>query len=70
VEFRHELTDDGTGLTLLGYLVRPGVNLRYRLSGAAAFVLQGQLAFGALDNQGTSVSLLGPRLGAVLEWTR
>ncbi len=70
VELRHELTDQGAGLALLGYLVRPGVNLRYRLSGAAAVVLQGQLAFGALENQGSSVSLLGRRLGVVLEWTR
>jgi len=70
VEFRHELTDQGAGLALLGYVVRPGVNLRYRLSGAAAVVWQGQLAFGAVENQGSSSSLLGRRLGVVLEWTR
>jgi len=70
VEFRHELTDQGAGLALLGYVVRPGVNLRYRLSRAAAVVWQGQLAFGAVENQGSSSSLLGRRLGVVLEWTR
>jgi len=70
LEFRHELTDEGAGLALLGYLVRPGVNLRYRLSGAAAVVLQGQLAFGAVENQGSSSSLVGRRLGVVLEWMR
>ncbi len=70
LEFRHELTEGTTGLTLLGYLVRPGVDLRYQVSGQAAFVLRGQLAAGTLRGQGTSVSLVGPRLVAVLEWTR
>ena len=69
-EFRHELTDQGSGMALLGFLVRPGLDLRYRVAGHTAFVLQGQLAVGKLENQGTSVSLLGPRLGAFLEWVR
>ena len=70
LEFRHELNDQGAGMALLGFLVRPGLDLRYRLSGPMSFVLQGQCAVGQLENDGTKVSLLSPRLSAVLEWTR
>jgi hypothetical protein len=35
-----------------------------------AAVIQAQFAFGKLQDQGTSVSLLGPRIGALLEWSR
>ncbi len=70
LELRHELTDGPTGLTLLGYLARPGADLRYQLSGQAVLVLQGRLGFGKLEDQGVSVSLLGPQLGALLQWTR
>lgn len=69
LEFRHELS--GTDrLEFLGYLARPGVDLRYRLGGGAALVVRGQVAFGRLRDEGTSVSLVGPRVGAVLEWIR
>jgi len=71
VEFRHELADTSAGnLHLLGWLVRPGVDVRYRASGAVAFLLQGQAAFGRLADNGSSVSLVGPRAVLLLEWTR
>ncbi|HTI06267.1 MAG TPA: hypothetical protein VL549_13200 [Gemmatimonadales bacterium] len=72
IEFRHELTGaDSTGsLTLLGYLLRTGTDLRYRLGSRATGVVQAQVAFGTLHDGTTSVSLFGPRLGAYIEWAR
>ena len=70
IEFRHELTGPGPRMELLGYLVRAGSDLRYRLSDKATGVLQAQLAFGTLHDEGTSVSILGPRIGALIEWAR
>ncbi|PYO73401.1 MAG: hypothetical protein DMD64_07370 [Gemmatimonadetes bacterium] len=70
LELRHELTGPGQRMELLGYLLRAGSDLRYRLSDRAAAVLQAQLAFGTLHDAGTSVSILGPRLGVMLEWSR
>jgi hypothetical protein len=70
IEFRHELTGPADKMELLGYLVRAGTDLRYRLSSRATGVLQAQLAFGALRDEGTSVSVVGPRLGALIEWSR
>jgi hypothetical protein len=70
LEFRHELTGPTEGMELLGYLLRAGTDVRYRLSGHATAVLQAQLAFGSLQDEGTSVSIIGPRLGALIEWTR
>lgn len=70
LEFRHELTSSGTQMRLLGYLLRAGTDLRYQLSGHATGVVQAQLAFGKLQDEGTSVSIFGPRLGAFIEWTR
>ena len=70
LEFRHELTGPGQRMELLGYLLRAGTDLRYRLSDRAAAVLQAQLAFGTLHDAGTSVSILGPRIGLTLEWAR
>ena len=69
-EFRHELTGPTAKMELLGYLVRTGTDLRYRMSDHATGVIQAQLAFGTLQDQGTSVSILGPRLGALIEWSR
>ena len=69
VEFRHELTGPTDKMQLLGYLVRTGTDLRYRLSERATAVVQAQLALGSLrDHQ--NISLVGPRLGALIEWTR
>jgi len=69
LEFRHELT--GTDkMELLGYLVRTGTDVRYRLSAQATAVVQAQLAFGTLNDEGESVSLFGPRLGVLIEWSR
>jgi len=69
LEFRHELT--GTDkMELLGYLVRTGTDLRYRLNAQATAVVQAQLAFGKLNDEGESVSLFGPRLGVLIEWSR
>jgi hypothetical protein len=70
LEFRHELTDNGARMALLGYLLRAGTDLRYRLSDHAAGVVQAQLAFGTLHDEGKSVSVLGPRLGVLIEWAR
>ena len=70
LEFRHELTGPGPTMELLGYLLRAGADLRYRLSDRAAGVIQAQLAFGTLHAEGTSVSIVGPRLGVMIEWAR
>lgn len=70
LEFRHELTGSGTKMTLLGYLFRAGTDLRYRLSDRAAGVVQAQLAFGTLHDEGQTVSVFGPRLGMFIEWAR
>ena len=70
LEFRHELTGPAQRMELLGYLVRAGTDLRYRLSDRATGVLQAQLAFGTLHDEGASVSIVGPRLGVLIEWAR
>ena len=70
LEFRHELTGGTDKMELLGYLLRSGADLRYRLSDRATGVLQAQVAFGTLQDGGTRVSVVGPRLGALLEWSR
>ena len=70
VEFRHELTGPTAKMQLLGYLVRTGTDLRYRLSERATAVVQAQLALGSLRDQSQNISLVGPRLGALIEWTR
>jgi hypothetical protein len=57
-------------MELLGYLFRTGSDLRYRLSDRATGVLQAQFAFGALQSPDKRVSILGPRIGALIEWTR
>ncbi len=71
-EFRHELAGPATGrLALLGWVVRPGVDVRYRATAALTVLVQGQAAFGRLaDGGGSSVSLVGPRAVVLLEWTR
>src|SRR5947207_14738940 len=49
VEFRSELTGASVGsLTLLGWIVRPGVDLRSRASGRGTLLVQGPPAFGRL----------------------
>ncbi len=72
LEFRHELAGPGgDNLKLLGWLARPGVDVRYRASGAVALVVQAQAAFGRLaEGNGDSVSLVGPRAVLLLEWAR
>lgn len=70
VEFRHELTGPTAKMELLGYLMRTGADLRYRLSDRATGVVQAQLAFGSLRDEGQAVSIVGPRLGMMIEWTR
>ena len=69
IEFRHELTGPTDKMELLGYLVRTGTDFRYHLSDRATAVVQAQVAFGTLKDA-TSVSLFGPRLGALIEWSR
>jgi hypothetical protein len=70
LEFRHELTGPTEKMVLLGYLVRTGADFRYRLGAQATAVVQAQLAFGQLNDEGQSVSLFGPRLGVLIEWSR
>ena len=71
VEFRHELAGPATGsLALLGWLVRPGVDVRYRASAAWTVLVQGQAAFGRVADNGSSVPLVGPRAVVLLEWAR
>jgi hypothetical protein len=71
LEFRHELTGPGAKMELLGYLFRTGSDLRYRFSDRATGVLQAQFAFGALQSTDHKrVSILGPRIGALIEWSR
>jgi hypothetical protein len=69
-ELRHELVaPDAGSLELLGWLVRPGLELRWRASGSVTLVLQGQAAFGRLADNGSSVTLLGPRGVVLLDLT-
>ncbi len=70
LEFRHELTGPAQTMELLGYLLRTGTDLRYRLSDRATGVIQAQLAVGTLHDGGTSVSIVGPRVGGLVEWAR
>lgn len=70
VELRHEMTGPTEQMETLGYLLRTGTDVRLRLGDQAVAVLQAQLAFGQLEDQGTTVSLLGPRIGALIEWAR
>lgn len=70
VEFRHELTGPADRMELLGYLFRSGADVRYQLSSRATGVLQAQLAFGSLHDEGTNISVVGPRLGLLIEWSR
>lgn len=74
IEFRHELAAPDSGsLTLLGWLLRPGIDVRYRAGGAVTFLIQGQAAFGRLANPGAaepSVSIVGPRAVLLVEWAR
>ncbi|HYT72414.1 MAG TPA: hypothetical protein VEK78_13600 [Gemmatimonadales bacterium] len=70
-ELRHELVAPDTGsLELLGWLVRPGLELRWRASGSVTLVLQGQAAFGRLADNGSSVTLVGPRGVVLLQSSR
>ena len=70
LEFRHELTGPTARMRLLGYLLRTGTDLRYRLSDRATGVLQAQFAFGSLQAPDRRVSIAGPRIGALIEWSR
>ena len=70
LEFRHELTGPTDKMELLGYLLRGGADLRYRLSDRATGVIQAQVAFGTLQDESTRVSVVGPRLGVLIEWSR
>jgi len=71
VELRHELAGPATGsLALLGWLVRPGLDVRYRASAAWTVLVQGQVAFGRVADNGSSVPLVGPRAVVLLEWAR
>jgi hypothetical protein len=70
LEFRHELTASADRMELLGYLVRGGADLRYRLSNRATGVLHAQLAVGTIQDEGVRASVVGPRVGVLIEWSR
>ena len=74
LEFRYEVAaPDGGSVALLGWLIRPGVDLRYRAGAALTILVQAQAAFGRLATTGgspSSVSLVGPRALVLLEWAR
>ena len=70
IEFRQELIGPGSSMELLGLLLRAGSDLRYRLTDRATGVIQAQFAFGTLHDEGASVSITGPRIGALIEWAR
>ena len=69
IEFRHELTGPTARMELLGYLVRAGADAKYRLTDRATGVVQAQLALGTLRDDQQDVSVVGPRLGILIEWT-
>lgn len=70
LEFRHELTGPTDKMELLGYLLRGGADLRYRLSDRATGVINALIAVGTLQDQGVRVPVVGPRLGVLVEWSR
>ena len=70
LEFRHELTGPTDKMELLGYLVRGGADVRYRLSDRATAVMHAQLAVGTIEDGGVRASVVGPRVGALIEWSR
>ena len=70
LEFRHELTGPADKMELLGYLVRGGADLRYRLNDRATGVLHAQLAVGTIQDEGVRASVVGPRVGVLIEWSR
>ncbi|MGH7751341.1 MAG: hypothetical protein ACREN5_00865, partial [Gemmatimonadales bacterium] len=70
LEFRNEVVGSGNSFQTLGSLFRFGADLRWRVAASATVVFQGQLAFGSVQDQGTSVSVFGPRIGALIEWAR
>ena len=70
LEFRHELTGPTEKMELLGYMLRGGADLRYRLSDRATGVLHAQLAVGTIQDEGVRASVIGPRIGALIEWSR
>jgi hypothetical protein len=69
IELRHELSGGDT-LRVLGYLVRPGVQLRYRAGERAALVAGVHYAFGQLRDEGVTVWTHGPRLSLMFDWAR
>jgi hypothetical protein len=70
LEVRHELTGPAEKMKLLGYLVRGGADVRYRLSDRATGVLHAQLAAGTIQDEGVRASVVGPRVGVLIEWSR
>ncbi len=69
-EIRHEMTGTDSSMVLLGYLVRAGTDFRYRASDRATLVVQAQLAVGQLQDGDHYVSMVGPRVGLLFEWSR
>ena len=67
VEVRHELSGSDS-LVVLGWLVRPGMDVRLRLGSHAVLVTSARYAFGQVRDEGVTVSVRGPRLGLAIEW--
>ncbi len=69
VELRHELSGTDS-LVVLGWLARPGLDVRLRLGSHAVLVTSAHYAFGQVRDEGVAVSVYGPRIGLGLEWER
>jgi len=70
LEFRHELTGPTDKMVLLGYLVRTGTDVRYRLSARRPPSCRRSLRSASSTTRGKAFSLVGPRLGVLIEWSR
>jgi hypothetical protein len=68
IELRHEVSGLDS-LEVLGWLARPGIDLRLRLGERATLVTSTQYAFGQVRDEGRTVAVHGPRLAATIEWT-
>jgi hypothetical protein len=68
IEFRHEMSGSDS-LVALGWLARPGMDVRFRLASHAVLVTSARYAFGQVRDEGATVSVRGPRLGLTIEWT-
>jgi hypothetical protein len=69
LEARHEMSG-ADELEVLGWIARPGMEVRWRLGTRATLVAGARYAVGQLSDEGTTVSVGGPRLLFGVEWAR